>query len=99
MLGFRDPDNCCLTDDGNPVDVTAWDGPKGAIPPLHHNPKKLLTHVVNEKWIFLFSSDDFQYLYPHETELLCNTARIDPRDPDQYYALPVQKWILKLYET
>lgn len=78
-----EPDYCCFSDDDNPVDIMAWYGPKGTISPMHHDPKKnLLAQVVGEKLVFIFSPADSQYLYPHEHELLCNTARIDPRDPD-----------------
>ncbi|XP_072940479.1 bifunctional peptidase and arginyl-hydroxylase JMJD5 [Epargyreus clarus] len=78
-----EPDYCSFTDTNDPVDVMAWYGPKGTLSPLHHDPKRnLLTQVVGEKQIFLFSPEDSEYLYPHEHELLTNTARVDPRNPN-----------------
>lgn len=78
-----EPEYCCFADNDKPVDVMAWYGPKGTISPLHHDPKKnLLTQVVGQKRIFLFSPKDSEYLYPHEHVLLHNTSRIDPQQPD-----------------
>lgn len=77
------PDYCCFSDNEEPVDTMAWYGPKGTISPLHHDPKKnLLTQIVGEKQLFLFSPEDSENLYPHEHELLHNTARVDPTAPD-----------------
>lgn len=80
-----EPEYCCFSeeDEDEHIDIMAWYGPKGTLSPLHHDPKKnLLAQVVGEKQIFLFSPEDSVYLYPHEHELLNNTARIDPRNPD-----------------
>ncbi|KAI5636379.1 cupin-like domain-containing protein [Phthorimaea operculella] len=78
-----EPDYCAFSESGNPADVMAWYGPKGTVSPLHHDPKKnLLVQVVGEKQLFLYSPKDSEYVYPHEHELLGNTARIDPRNPD-----------------
>ncbi|CAH0407885.1 unnamed protein product [Chilo suppressalis] len=78
-----EPEYCCFADKDEPVDVMAWYGPKGTLSPLHHDPKKnLLTQVVGEKQIFLFSPQDSEFLYPHEHELLHNTSKVDPRQPD-----------------
>lgn len=30
----------------------------------------------------MFSPEDSQYLYPHQDEMLCNTARVNPTKPD-----------------
>lgn len=80
---IAEPEYCCFSDNNDPVDVMAWYGPKGTISPLHHDPKRnLLTQVVGEKQIFLFSPDDTEYLYPHDHELLHNTSKIDPRFPN-----------------
>lgn len=77
------PDYCCYSDSEEPVDTMAWYGPRGTISPLHHDPKKnLLTQIVGEKQLFLFSPEDSENLYPHEHELLHNTARVDPTAPD-----------------
>lgn len=78
-----EPEYCCFSETNDPVDIMAWYGPKGTVSPLHHDPKKnLLAQVVGEKQIFIFSPQDSEYLYPHEHELLNNTARIDPRLPN-----------------
>lgn len=77
------PEYCCFSETEEPVDTMAWYGPKGTISPLHHDPKKnLLTQIVGEKQLFLFSPEDSENLYPHEHELLNNTARVDPTAPD-----------------
>ncbi|XP_021188384.3 bifunctional peptidase and arginyl-hydroxylase JMJD5 [Helicoverpa armigera] len=80
---ITEPEYCCFSESNDPVDVMAWYGPKGTVSPLHHDPKRnLLTQVVGEKQLFLFSPSDSEYLYPHEHELLNNTAQVDPRQPD-----------------
>lgn len=80
---IAEPEYCCFTESDEPVNINAWYGPKGTVSPLHHDPKRnLLAQVVGEKLIFLFSPSDSEYLYPHEEELLNNTARVDPREPD-----------------
>lgn len=80
---ITEPEYCCFSDSNEPVDIMAWYGPKGTISPIHHDPKRnLLAQVVGEKQIFLFSPQDSEYLYPHEHEMLENTARVDPRQPD-----------------
>lgn len=77
------PEYCCFSDSNEPVDVMAWYGPKGTVSPLHHDPKRnLLTQVVGEKKLFLLAPKDSEYVYPHEHELLNNTAQVDPRQPD-----------------
>ncbi|CAH2235089.1 bifunctional peptidase and arginyl-hydroxylase JMJD5 [Pararge aegeria] len=77
------PEYCCFSDKDDCIDIMAWYGPKGTVSPLHHDPKKnLLAQVVGEKQIFLFSPQQSEYLYPHQHELLINTARVDPRKPD-----------------
>lgn len=80
---ITEPEYCCFADSTEPVDVMAWYGPKGTVSPLHHDPKRnLLTQVVGEKQLFLFSPSDSENLYPHGHELLNNTAQVDPRQPD-----------------
>lgn len=77
------PEYCCFSESNDPVDVMAWYGPKGTVSPLHHDPKRnLLTQVIGEKKLFLFSPTDSENVYPHEHELLNNTAQIDPRHPN-----------------
>ncbi|CAG4977409.1 unnamed protein product [Colias eurytheme] len=78
-----EPEYCCFSDTNDPVNIMAWYGPKGTVSPLHHDPtKNLLAQVVGEKRLYLFSPKDSEYVYPHEHELLNNTARVDPRSPD-----------------
>ncbi|XP_021207491.2 bifunctional peptidase and arginyl-hydroxylase JMJD5 [Bombyx mori] len=78
-----EPEYCCFAETENPIDVMAWYGPKGTVSPLHHDPKKnLLSQVVGEKQIYLFPPSDSKYLYPHDHELLSNTAKVDPREPN-----------------
>ncbi|XP_038210702.1 bifunctional peptidase and arginyl-hydroxylase JMJD5 [Zerene cesonia] len=78
-----EPEYCCFSETNDPVNIMAWYGPKGTVSPLHHDPtKNLLAQVVGEKRLYLFSPKDSEHLYPHEHELLNNTARIDPRCPD-----------------
>lgn len=80
---ISEPEYCCFSESNESVDVMAWYGPKGTVSPLHHDPKRnLLTQVVGEKRLFLFSPSDSEHLYPHEHELLNNTAEVDPRNPD-----------------
>lgn len=80
---ITEPEYCCFSESNKPVEVMAWYGPKGTVSPLHHDPKKnLLTQVVGEKRLFLFSPSDSENLYPHEHELLNNTAQVDPRQPN-----------------
>ncbi|XP_059052366.1 bifunctional peptidase and arginyl-hydroxylase JMJD5 isoform X2 [Achroia grisella] len=80
---ISEPEYCCFSDNDEAVDIMAWFGPKGTVSALHHDPKRnLLTQVVGEKHIFLFSPNDSEFLYPHDHELLNNTAQVDPREPD-----------------
>ncbi|XP_034951121.1 bifunctional peptidase and arginyl-hydroxylase JMJD5 [Chelonus insularis] len=82
---FSIPDYCCFGDnaDNAPVDINAWFGPKGTISPLHCDPRdNLLCQVFGCKKIILYHPNDREYLYPYATRLLCNTAGVDPLNPD-----------------
>lgn len=80
---ITEPEYCCFSESDIAVDINAWYGPKGTVSPLHYDPKKnLLAQVVGEKRVFLFVPSDSEFLYPHEEELLTNTARVDPREPN-----------------
>ncbi|CAF4897912.1 unnamed protein product [Pieris macdunnoughi] len=78
-----EPEYCSFAETDDGVNIMAWYGPKGTVSPLHHDPtKNLLAQVVGEKRIYLFSPKDSENLYPYDSELLDNTARVDPRSPD-----------------
>lgn len=80
---ITEPEYCCFSNNDDPVNVMAWFGPKGTISPVHFDAKRnLLAQVIGEKQIFMYPPTDSQFLYPHEHELLHNTARVDPRQPD-----------------
>ncbi|KPJ01555.1 Lysine-specific demethylase 8 [Papilio xuthus] len=82
-LDITEPEYCCFSDTNEPVDIMAWYGPKGTLSPLHYDTKRnLLAQVIGKKHIFLFSPKDTDYLYPHDSQLLHNTAQVDPRMPD-----------------
>ncbi|CAG4941480.1 unnamed protein product [Parnassius apollo] len=80
---IAEPEYCCFSDVNDSVDTMAWFGPKGTLSPLHYDAKKnLLAQVVGRKHMFLFSPKDSDYLYPYDSELLHNTAKVDPRKPN-----------------
>ncbi|XP_048513078.1 bifunctional peptidase and arginyl-hydroxylase JMJD5 isoform X2 [Athalia rosae] len=80
------PDYCSFSDtqeEALPPNINAWLGPGGTISPLHFDPKNnLLCQVFGTKQIVLFHPDETPKLYPYETRLLSNTARVDPFNPD-----------------
>jgi ribosomal protein L16 Arg81 hydroxylase len=79
------PDYCALSadDDGCPVDINAWFGPKGTISPLHQDAKhNLLAQVVGTKYLRLFHTSLTDRLYPHSSHLLSTTSRVDVDNPD-----------------
>ncbi|EDX00825.1 bifunctional peptidase and arginyl-hydroxylase JMJD5 [Drosophila yakuba] len=83
------PDYCTISDGDAPgaVDIKAWLGPAGTVSPMHYDPKhNLLCQVFGSKRIILAAPEDTANLYPHESEFLANTARIDAAqlDPDTY---------------
>lgn len=81
------PHYCFTSRDGREIsddpDVNAWFGPKGTVSSLHYDPRdNILAQVFGAKQIILFSPKDSEYLYPHDTQLLSNTAQVDPVEPN-----------------
>ena len=64
--------------------VNAWIGPANTVTPLHTDPHhNIFVQVVGCKYFQLFSPDQTDKMYPHESGLTTNSSQVDAEAPDE----------------
>lgn len=84
------PDYCAASG-GELQSINAWLGPVGTVTPLHHDPHhNLLSQVIGQKYVRLYSPDVGSGMYPFSESMLSNSSQVDLDNPD-YIKFPLAK--------